>query len=208
MNKQLHSKWGWWLLFVAIVGDFAVPFVLAIFYDGYSHMKEVMSALGNPSSPVRWFYNIWLVALGVLLIISCVSIYRKYSLVSKRISRAVIMLIYCFAVGAGILAGLFSVNESRDTVTTASLIHGIGSALGFMAMLFVPLLIAIMSFKSHDRSCGIACLISFLLSLGCFVLFIMAEKNLIASEGLWERLTLLFMYVPLGYIATQNVFFK
>lgn len=41
-----------------------------------------------------------------------------------------------FAVGAGLISGFFSVNESKEMVTTASKIHGVGAAIGFMTLLF------------------------------------------------------------------------
>ena len=55
--------------------------------------------------------------------------------------------ILTFAIGAGILSGLFSVNESKDVVTVASKIHGAGAAIGFMTLLFFPLFSAIFEFK-------------------------------------------------------------
>ena len=51
---------------------------------------------------------------------------------------AVFMLlsIGIFVVGAGLISGFFSVNESKDIITTASKIHGVGAAIGFMALFF------------------------------------------------------------------------
>ncbi|MCR1975818.1 DUF998 domain-containing protein [Clostridium sporogenes] len=205
-NKSLT----WWLLIIAIVGDFVVPYILANFYNGYNHKTMVMSALGNPNSPVRIYYNMWLKILGILLIISSISLYKQYSSVSKPLSIAIFILIVFFAIGAGILSGFFSVNESREMGTIASKIHGIGSALGFIALLFVPLIISILSFKINDKNTAVICLISFVLALIFFSLFIMADKSefqytIIANEGIWQRLSLLFMYVPFGYIAIKNI---
>lgn len=211
MSDNIHpSKVFNWLLIVAITGDFVVPYILAVFYKGYNHSLMVMSSLGNPSSPVRCLYNIWLVALGILLLLSLTVVTSKYWSVSKPLTIAVLALIIMFAVGAGILAGIFSVNESKDIVTTASTIHGIGAPLGFMALLFVPLLLGVMSYKNHDKLAGLVFVISFALALTFFVLFVLSDKpefqnTLIKNEGLWQRLSLLFMYSPLGYIAVENL---
>lgn len=70
-----------------------------------------------------------------------------------------------FAVGAGLISGFFSVNESKDVITAASKIHGIGAAIGFMALLFFPLLNGIVSFKQKDMIEGIISISSFVLSL-------------------------------------------
>ena len=101
-------------------------------------------------------------------------------------------------------------NETKDVVTTASKIHGAGSAVGFMLMLFVPLFIAILSFKTEERTIGTIGAISFVLAFVCFVLFIMADKpqfhnTIIAKEGLWQRLNLLFMYLPLAFVAIMEI---
>ena len=58
-----------------------------------------------------------------------------------------------FAVGAGLISGFFSVNESKYIVTTASKIHGISAAIGFMALLLFPLLNGIVSFKQNGTLC-------------------------------------------------------
>jgi uncharacterized membrane protein len=102
------------------------------------------------------------------------------------------------------------VNETKDVITTASKIHGAGSAIGFMLLLFVPLFIGILSFKTADRNSGMIAIISFVLDFICFALFIMADKpqfqnTLVAEEGLWQRLSLLFMYLPLAFIAVTNI---
>lgn len=79
----------------------------------------VMSSLGNPNSPVRIYYNIWLEILSILLIISSVSLYKQYCSISKPLSIAIFILIIVFAIGAGILAGIFSVNQNKKTETIA-----------------------------------------------------------------------------------------
>lgn len=57
-----------------------------------------------------------------------------------------------FAVGAGLISGFFSVNESKEMVTTASEIHGVGAAIGFMTLLFFPLLNGIVLFKQKRHN--------------------------------------------------------
>ncbi len=198
------------IMLIAIVGDFAVPYILAPFYEGYSHTRSVMSSLGNPKSPVRMLYNIWLVLLGGLLLFSCRFIYVRFLPVSKGLSITLTVLVAAFAIGAGVISGLFSVNERKDVVTTASQIHGIGASVGFMLLLFAPLLLAILFFKGNNRFEGIFSLVCFVAAFVFFGLFIMAEKRsfqntIIVLEGLWQRLTLLFMYLPFASIAISEL---
>lgn len=204
------TKLGCFCLLIAIVGEVLVPFLLAPFYKGYSHTTMAISALGNSSSPVRVPFNLWMLVAGILFLLSTPSIYNLYSETSKALSAITVLFIGTFAIGACIFTCFFSVGETREVVTTASKIHGAGSAIGFMLMLFVPLFIAILSFKAEDKIVGVIAVISFVLALVFFVLFIMADKpqfqnTVIAKEGLWQRLNLLFMYVPLAFVAMTRI---
>jgi len=53
-------------------------------------------------------------------------------------------------------------------------------------------------------------IVSFVLALTFFVLFVMADKvefqgTVIAREGLWQRVNLLFTYLPLFYVAITKI---
>ena len=135
-------------------GEFIVSWILEQFYSEYNGKIMVMSVLGSPQSPVRLVYNLWLV-LAVFMLLS----------------------IGFFAVGAGLISGFFSVNESKYIVNTASKIHGIGAAIGFMALLLFPLLNGIVSFKQNDTAEGIISISSFVLSLIFFACFVMGDKE-------------------------------
>ena len=202
--------YGWILILIAMVGDLVISFVLSLFYKGYSNLKMSISALGNPASPVRIPFNIWMLIEGVLFILAVPSIYDRYSAVSRGITVTMIVFIVVFAVGSCILTCFFSVNESKDEVTLASKIHGAGSVIGFMLFLFVPLLMAILSFKDNDRTMGIVSIICFVASLIFFMLFVMSDKpqfkkTFIDNEGLWQRLNLVCMYLPLAMVSIRRL---
>lgn len=204
-------KYGWYALLIAIVGDMLIPFILAPFYKGYSNSLMTVSVLGNDQSPVRLAFNLWMLLEGILFLVSIPAIYDYYYKESMTLITISVIFIAVFAIGACILTCFFSVNETKDLVTTASKIHGIGSIIGFMLFLFVPLLFAILSFKGNDKLAGIICVVSFILAFLFFVLFVMADKpefskTIVAKEGLWQRMNLLFMYLPLGYISVKNIF--
>ena len=193
MTEILISA-GRYLLLTAMAGDLLVSLFLSLFYKGYSSLKMSISALGNPSSPVS------LLALP--------AVYSKFHPVSGVVTVLLIIFIAVFAVGACIFTCFFSVNESRGVVTVQSKIHGIGSVTGFMIFLFVPVLAAILSFKAGDKATGVASIVSFILSLLFFSLFVMSDKDefkdtVIANEGLWQRLNLVFMYLPLALAAVR-----
>ena len=199
------------LLLITILGEFLLPCILKHFYKGYNSKTMVMSVLGSPESPVRWIYNAWLVWLGAFLLFASILFFKNNFAVSSVLAVLTFISISLFAVGSGILSGLFSVNESKEKVTIASKIHGAGSAIGFMTLLFFPLLQCILAFRRHDIIQGTVCMISFVLAMLFFVFFIMGDKDnfkdtIFSYEGLWERLSLFFMYVPFLYIAIDNLF--
>ena len=199
------------LLLITILGEFLLPCILKHFYKGYNSKTMVMSVLGSPESPVRWIYNAWLVWLGAFLLFASILFFKNNFAVSSVLAVLTFISISSFAVGVGILSGLFSVNESKEKVTIASKIHGAGSAIGFMTLLFFPLLQCILAFRSHDIIQGTVCMIAFVLAMLFFVFFIIGDKEnfketIFSYEGLWERLSLFFMYVPFLYIAIHNLF--
>lgn len=211
MNGLLENKIINIILLMTILGEFILPWILKHFYKGYNSKTMVMSVLGSPKSPVRWIYNIWLVWLGTYLLLISVLFFNKADAVSRPLAVLTFISVATFAVGAGILSGLFSVNESKEKVTVASKIHGIGSAIGFITLLFFPLLQCITAFMSNDIIQGTICMIAFVLALLFFVFFIMGDKDgfkdtVFSSEGLWERMCLFFMYVPFLYNAITYLF--
>ncbi len=205
------SKLIWMLLIIAIIGDYVFAYVLAFFYPNYSHKKQVMSVLGNPKSPVAFFYNLWLIILGILMCVSAVNFYIVYSEVSKGYASAGTIILLIFGIGAGIISGIFSVNDVKKIETIASKIHGIGAGIGFLVLTFIPLVVGVISYKENDSIIGIISIVFFILSLLLFVLFIMSERevyqnSIIGLSGLWQRLLLGSMYIPLLLIAFKNIF--
>ena len=199
---RVLNTYGWLFILIAMAGDLLVSFVLSLFYNGYSNFKMSISALGNPASPVRIPFNIWMLIEGVLFLLAIPAIYNLYYEISSGITIMMTIFIAAFAVGSCILTCFFSVNETKDVVTLASKIHGAGSVIGFMLFLFVPLLISILSFKGQDKTMGIISIICFVAALAFFTLFVMSDKpefkkTFIDNEGLWQRLNLICMYLPL-----------
>lgn len=209
---MINSRWFNMVLLLTIMGEFLLPWILKQYYVGYNSKTMVMSVLGSLQSPVRFIYNMWLIWLGGFLAVTAVVYFEAIRTESIILAVFILLSIGIFAVGAGLISGIFSVNESKDIVTAASKIHGAGAAIGFMALLFFPLLNGILSFKQGDVVFGIVSIISFILALIFFACFVMGDKEQFQStalryEGLWERMTLLCMYVPFIYKAIYILLF-
>lgn len=210
MDWFANCKLFWLILLLTIVGEFFVPWFLKTRYPGYDSRKTVMSVLGSPSSPVRKFYNAWLIWLGCYLSLTAFVLFDAAKGVSVVLASLIFISVFVFAIGAGLLSGLFSVNETRGQMTTASKIHGVGAAIGFMALLFFPLLSGILAFQQGNSAAGFVHIGSFVLAFLFFIVFIMGDKEpfqdtVVSYEGLWERLSLMAMYVPFAYMALEGL---
>lgn len=192
-----------YLLPLALSLDLIIPFILAPFYKGYNHLTQVMSVFGNNKAPLHLVYNVWLIICGGIILLNDFTLYKLVSRHSSIIATLLFIIVLIYAVGGCILSGLFSVGETKSLVTLSAKIHGYGSVLGFMALVFCPLLIGIAGYKAGNIVLCVFSIICFMMSVIFFTLFVMADKpnyqdTIIAFEGLWQRLSLLFMYLPLG----------
>lgn len=197
---------------VLLALDLIVPFLLAPFYKDYNHLTQVMSVLGNSKAPLHLVYNIWLIVFGVAILINTLQLYPIVAQVSNSISTMLFSVIVIYALGGCILSGIFSVEETKSLETLSAKIHGYGSVIGFLLLTLAPLLIGIYFFKISDGLLGVVSLICFILAIVFFALFVMADKpnykgTVIAFEGLWQRLSLLFMYCPIA-ILSLNITIK
>lgn len=210
MENLMTSKFFNSILLLTIIGEFFLPWMLCRYYVGYNSKTMAMSALGNLQSPVRVIYNIWLIWLGGFLTFTAIVYFFNVRTDCPILSVLLLISIGTFAVGAGLISGIFHVNENKDIITAASMIHGISAAIGFMALLFFPLLNGILAFKQNNIVFGVVSIISFILALIFFICFIMGDKEQFQNttlryEGMWERLTLLSMYIPFIYKAIHNL---
>lgn len=185
-----------------LLGDLILPFLLAPAYRGYNHLTQVMSALGNSKAPLHIIYNIWLVVLGIVILLSGFAIYPLVAEKSALIAAILFIIICAYALGGCILSGIFPVGEGKALDTVSAKIHGFGSVIGFMLLAFEPLFIGLYFLKVTNGLPGVVSLICFVLSLVFFTLFVMSDKaelqgTVIALEGLWQRLSLLCMYLPI-----------
>lgn len=185
-----------------LIADLIIPFLLAPTYKGYNHLTQVMSVLGNSKAPLHLIYNIWLVVFGVAILISTLQLYPTVAKVSSIISIVLFSVIIIYAIGGCILSGIFSVGETKSLETLPAKIHGYGSVIGFLLLTFAPLFIGLYFCKIPNSLLGTLSLVCFILAIAFFALFVMADKStykgtIVALEGLWQRLSLLSMYLPI-----------
>lgn len=190
-----------WIFGAVMLLDLAVPFLVAIPYKGYSHLDSTMSVLGCRNSPLRLVYSLWTIVSGIVFVWAGHRLLQAYSEPYPAISIALFLCLALYGIGCEVLSGLFPVNESKGDIDTSTKIHGAGSVVGFVALLFAPLLLGIMALGTGAVGKGIVSLIAFVLALGAMALFIMSDKperkeRPYAHEGLWQRVTMALLYLP------------
>lgn len=193
---------------VLFAADLVLPFLLAPAYKGYSHLTQAMSVLGNKKSPLHFIYNSWLVVFGAALLLFAVRL-RSAVGTGSAASALLSFVVAAYAVGGCIASGIFSVGEEKNLETLPAKIHGVCAALGFSLLAFAPLLAAILFFTAARWARGAFSAVCFVLDAGCFALFILSDKpkfrgTAVALEGLWQRLSLLFMYLPVAAVSRMS----
>ena len=179
--------------------DNILPLVLARFYPNYSHREMALSVLGSRQSPVKWVYNLWCIASGIVF---CAAPYLVYDASRGGLAVAIWVLLAVYGVGCEIISGFCPLNERREDEDALTKIHGGGSAIGFMTLLFEPSLLSILQFRGGEVVLGAVSLACFVAAFVFFCFFIMGEKEKFAGTvlrygGIWQRLVLLACYLPL-----------
>jgi hypothetical membrane protein len=206
----LQNRAIWLLFLLSLFFDFIIVYILARFCPKYTHVKDVMSILGNKNSPVHKIYNVWLILFGIIIIIFGFSIYLQYKDISNKLSITILIIMVLYGIGGCILSGIFSVNESRNIETIHSKIHGIGTGIGFMLLAFIPLFMGLLLKNIQNILFGNLSIIMFIICFGLFVIFILSEKEqfqgkIIGYSGLWQRVLLGSMYIPLILLCIINI---
>lgn len=189
------------IILIVLAIDIVLPFLVAIPYKGYSHKTTVMSVLGAKESPLRFLYNVWTIISGCAFVLLGYVIYKYYGYEHKGLCIAIWVLLALYGLGCEIISGFFPVNENANEKTPSSVIHGIGSVVGFTALLAVPLLLGIIHLKSNENTVGIIGIVGFALSFIFFAVFVMSDKptfknTVLSLTGVWQRASMYAMYLP------------
>lgn len=198
----------WGALLLTIVGEFAVCAVLERGVPGYDSRLQAMSALGPGDSPVRLWYRVWLVWLGPAFAVGALLVHGEVLRASSSppLAAASAACLVAFGIGAGVVAGAF---PGSGAGRLPAMLHGVGSALGFMALVAVPLLFGL-AFRAQEPVLSSLSLACFVASAAFFVLFVMADKPVFARTwvswgGWWERACLACAYLPVAALSAARI---
>lgn len=200
-------------LIFAVVGDFSLPYFLGRFYPNFDQMTMIISQLGEPTSPVQSYFNNASIVTGTLFVLSSFGVYAFFRSESKRFAQILAGVIALYGFGDCILTGLVHISESASFFSPAYFLHAAFSGISMVAMMFVPLLLAYQANMKHQRVRSLfylACLIGSILALILFATYYLPliGSLLSSTRGLWQRLSLLLLYLPALSIAFRQMIKK
>lgn len=194
---------GYVFLLLFAIGDCLIPYILPFFYSGYQPLLQVISDLGEAGSPVEEVFRYSVIMTGTALLLSLPAVYEQFRYVSKLNAKLLIIGLASFAIGQCILTGLFSVNRVSTAFNLSMFIHQLGSFFGTVGMLVVPLFLGRLYsemgiVKTRNRYL-------FLFCLSCLFALINGLSQLFHFPfiGLWQRLSLLCLYLPPFFLAIR-----
>lgn len=176
---------------IAVIGDFIVPCFLGKKYPRYNNLKDTISTLGTKNSPVKKQLSYWLITNGSLLLIFSIGHLSIFPIFSWK-HVLYLLGIVIFGVGS-ILAGIFPEDPKESKETIFGKIHGISSGLGFIFLIFNTMWMFLIIEDNYIKIFNIS---FFILGLITFILFIISHKR-DGLTGLWQRINLATLYVPL-----------
>lgn len=135
----------------------------------------------------------------------CFAGYAIFDVHRSGMSLAVFVLMVLYGIGCEVISGIFPLHREREVRDLWTKIHGAGSAIGFTALLFVPLFLGLWSVRERPLL-GAVSFVCFGAAFLCFSFFIMGEKDkfrntVLCYGGLWQRAVLLLCYVLLAFWA-------
>lgn len=199
-----------WLLILAVVGDFSLPYVLGRSYPGFNQATMIISQLGEGSSPVQQAFNHGSIVTGSLFMLSSIGVYLFFKPESKLLAQILGGSIALYGFGDCFLTGLVHISKSASFFSPAYFIHAAFSGIAMVAMMFVPLSLAYQAANKNKR------LVMFFY-LGCFILSIVAlllfaayylpivGSKLSSTRGFWQRVSLFFLYLPALTVAVKQL---
>jgi hypothetical protein len=183
------------VLITAIATDLLIPFLLATRYPGYSHLRDTISALGAPGSPVQRYQSAALILVGSLLLVFAIGQGLSFQVI--RWSHILFLLgIVLFGFGS-ILAGVFPQDPAGAAETISGKIHGIASGLGFLFLILNPLWALWIDEFSRLRVINAILFAAAILSFAVFLAFGKSTDGAFPYTGLFQRLNLAILYAHL-----------
>lgn len=209
LKMRILKKYGFYIMILTILSELLVPLIFAKMYPNYSQLTMLISDFGEDNSPIQNLFKIWQLTDGILFILTIPSFYEWFRDISQKEAKFLSISIAVYAIGDCLFTALFDRSLETD-FNLASEIHDYGSGVGFVSFLIGTfLLIRLYQVEKDFFMCKLL-LSVFILSSIFMILFAAPRIPFIASlnipyRGLWQRLNLIFLYLPFFIVSVKNI---
>ena len=190
----------------ACLADYAITYIMATYYPGYSHLIDTMSKLGATKSPVGRFMSGWWILLCLLLLIFAIGFYLRFRNRGKAVFLP-FLLIAIYALGEGMGSGLFPADYKKDGFTISLMIHDTFSGIGVGSIIILPYFMVKLFPKEKFKGFFRLSVFVSIFGPSMLILFSLAKlyqdpnNFILFYKGLWQRLMMGNYYVYLIVIA-------
>lgn len=204
-------KHGFILLLLGVMSDFLTPYILSFFYPKMNQLTTVISVFGDLNSPTRKAFNYCSIISGILLTLSTPAIYSVFSRISPKLAFLLAAAVAAYGIFDCFFTGVFSVDTAAGGMTLSTLLHNVGSAIGYAGFLFFPLVLFLLYRQMGDTDRAQLNLLLLTISLffaGIYGLARVPHLNQIGIFkylGLWQRVSFLFNYLPMFVLAIDQL---
>ncbi|QQK06999.1 DUF998 domain-containing protein [Miniphocaeibacter halophilus] len=204
-------KNGFYFMIIAIISELILPFVLGYFVADFNQIVNVISKFGETEGFVNIVFKIWEITNGILFFMAIPAFFTRFSNTSKKLAKYLSISIGVFSLGDCILTGLFDNSMLNfKIINIGKLIHGSASFMAFVAIIIGILILGrLYSLEKNKKMVNIT-IINFIL-VGIFMVLFAVSKfeffYIIAGRyrGLWQKLSLLFTFLPFFIVAVNGV---
>lgn len=204
------KKNGFLMMILVLVSETFVPFLLALFYPGYNHITMLISNFGEAGVPTQIAFKIWAITDGLLFIAAIPAFYHYFAKTSKRAAQLLALSMFFYALGDCIITGIVNRVPDAPSASFGALLHDYASGFGFVTLLFGIFVMILLLFAQNQPLLAKLFLAIFLVALFFMVLFVWNKIPVLNNyhlgyRGLWQRLNLLFMYLPYLIISIKQL---
>lgn len=207
------KKYGFYLMILVIVSELLLPVILGLFYPGYDQLSMLISAFGEDTSPTQLAFKIWVIIDGLLFLLAIPAFYQRFKTTSKTLTKWLAAMIAAFGIGDCIVTGIFDRSGSSSGISIEEIIHDYASGVGFVALLIGTGLLFKLHTLENNHLMVTTIPMIFIISSLLMLLFALPRIPIIDQlhipyRGLWQRLNLLFLYLPFLLTAIESLFSK
>lgn len=187
----------------ACLVDSISMFILGREIKGYSLLRNAMSAMGTPVSPVDHQIAFWWILMGILFLIFGLGIRYAFQ---NRLANTASWLVMLYGIGEGLGSALFPEDKGGAMHTFTGIFHNVAGAIGIISMTLFTLIMGRLmpTYKKYS-------IITFAIGVAGIVFFLTGQfwpdpqNFFVLTKGLWQRIYVWNYYIFIIVVAIKII---